>query len=486
MIDSKGFGTKVGIIGTGRGLYTASLFVLNIGLARTLGTLGYGSFQQVFIFNALFMIFSLGIPDTLYYFLPRLKKENISAFIGQTLFLLGISGIAVAALLFFGAHWFSSLQGNPGIEKSLKFFGIYGAFIIGSAFADPIFMIFGKVKYLFILSMLHAIFFVGLTAWCFFKTAPVEYLFLSMAIFGFIKYIFSWLLLGGIKSAYGGPKFSFKNQSFLLQLGFAIPVALSNGIDIISRWLDKFVVSFFLGTEPLGIFSVGALEIPFIGILVSTVYGLISPKLNTLHEEGNTDGFIELVRKTLQLTSKIIWPVFAYLFVFAGNLITLVFSNQYEGAVLPFRIYLTLLPIRIFLFGVILLALGKPRLIFTASLLTLFINLVLNVILVIKMGYIGAAASTVISTYLQAAILIWFIISELKTGLADIVPFRTLYNVAILSLISVGITYVFSKGFHSDLLIVLVSMAVFFIVYYILSYRAGFWGEDKFLFKRPQ
>ncbi len=113
MVDQKGFGVKVGVIGSGRSIYVASLFILNIGLARSLGPEGFGSFQQVFLFNILFIIFCLGIPETMYFFLPRLSEDERQSFIGQTLMLLALSAIFIVLLFWFGASTIAGIQSNP-------------------------------------------------------------------------------------------------------------------------------------------------------------------------------------------------------------------------------------------------------------------------------------------------------------------------------------------------------------------------------------
>ena len=84
MIDDKSFGGKVGVVGSGKSIYVISLFLLNVGFARSMGTEQYGSFLQVFMFTALFMILSMGIPETMYFFLPRLTDEERPRFLGQT------------------------------------------------------------------------------------------------------------------------------------------------------------------------------------------------------------------------------------------------------------------------------------------------------------------------------------------------------------------------------------------------------------------
>jgi len=473
VIDKKDFGANVGVIGSGRSIYVASLFILNIGLARSLGTEGYGSFQQVFIFSVFFMIFALGIPETMYFFLPRLKDEEQPEFISQTIFLLTISGIFVALLLWFGAPVFAKIQKNPSLEQSLKIFGIYGAFIIASSFSDPVFIIFNRVKYLFILSALHGLLFIVLTVCQYIMKFSIPMLFFAMCFFGLFKLILALIFLTKIRSETGKIHFLHVKHKVLLQLSFALPIALTSAIDIISRWLDKFVISFFLGAEPLGIFSVGAIEIPFISVFVASVYSVISPVLNSLHHKKDYDGFIKLITKTLKFTAKIVWPICAYLFIFADHLIPLVFTNSFEGSVEPFRIYLLLMPLRIFLFGVIIIALGQPRAVFWAALGSLIVNIFLNIFLVIKIGFLGPAIATVVSTYLQVGWLITVILLNLKVKIHELIPFRTLFDIGLISLLSVMIAFILTRAFENDLKVVFTSLTIFLGSYIFLGSQAG-------------
>lgn len=476
MIDERDFGGEVGIIGSGRSIYVLSLFIFNIGLARSLKSSGYGSFQQVFMFSVLFMIFSLGIPETLYYFLPRLSKEEWPGFIGQTFIVLTGAGITVASLLWFGAPLLAGLQKNPAIEMSIRFFGVYGAFIILSSCSDPIFIIFKRIKYLFVLSAIHGLFFIGLTAWQYVTNCSIRSLFGAMAGFGLVKLVLALYYVNKMGMA-DSPLFSRTflrvSRTVFLQLSFALPIALSNTIDIVSRWLDKFVISFFLGTEPLGIFSVGAIEIPFVSVFVSSVFSVASPVLNSCHHRGDTEGFVAMVVKAIKFTSKVIWPLGLYLMIFADHLIPLVFTHEYDHAVAPFRIYLLMMPLRIFLLGVILIGLGKPRIVLMAAFWSLVINAVLNVLFVIKIGFLGPAIATVVSTYIQVIILVWFILVNLNIGIRELIPFRTLFDIVLTSSLAAMIAYMLTRAFHSDLKAVLTSLAIFVGAYLFMGSRVG-------------
>jgi len=264
MGDTSGMGGNIGVVGSGRSFYVLSLFVLNIGLARSMGAESFGSFQQVFMFSALFAVLTLGVPETMYFFLPRLTAEERPGFLGQTILFLWASGCSLFLVFLLGATFLAGIQGNHSIVSNLRAFGVYGGFMVASAFADPIFIIFQRVRYLFSLSVLHGLFFIGMTVWQYASGATAAALFTAMAAFAAIKFMLALLLVYRMRPLIGDIRYVGVKRMLFLQLSFSLPIALSTTVDIVSTWLDKFVVSIYLGKEALGIFYVGAMEIPFV------------------------------------------------------------------------------------------------------------------------------------------------------------------------------------------------------------------------------
>jgi len=481
MSEFERFQGKAGIVGFCRSLYVGSVLILNIGLARAMGPEAFGSFQQVFIFNALFLILTLGIPETLYYFLPRFAEEDRPRFLGQTLQILLLSGIACIGLFWLIAPYLASVQHNPAIVGELRIFGIYGAFVIASSFSDPVFIWFKRIRNLFLLNVFHAVFLLGLTAWYYFTKGSASVIFAAMAVFGACKFVLALWLLYGMRQETGEIHFFQGKSTILLQLSFALPIVMSSTIDIISRWLDKYVVSFFFGAEALGVFFVGAIEVPFIGVFVSSVYSVISPVLNTLHYKGDFRGFAKVVTKAFKFTTKIIWPVFIYLFIFADHIIPLVFRESYEGAVAPFRIYLTMLPLRVASYGVIVVAIGRPRAVLQCAFLSLTANVILNIVLALQIGFIGPALATVISTWIHVGMLLTIIVTEIRIDLADIVPFRHLFTVAATAGLSGLAAYSLTLGLTEDVETIAISLIIFVALYFFLGSKAGLIRYSDFL-----
>ena len=304
MIDDENFGGKVGVVSSGKSIYVLSLFIMNIGLARSMGSVLFGSFQQVFMLTAVFMILSLGIPETMYFYLPRLTPDERPGFLGRTLLLLSFSGALTALILWFAAPRLAEIQGNPGIVTSLRLFGIYGAFLVASSFADPIFITFRRLKYLFLVNSLSGLFFILLTLWQYASGASIYSLFVVIAVFGLTKFVLSLVLLYRMRAETGIISFAGSKYSVMLQLSYSFPIALSSAVEIVSRWMDKFVISLFFGPEALGIFFVGAIEIPFVSVFLSSVFNVISPTLNKFHHDGDTGNFAKYIIPGTSITSK--------------------------------------------------------------------------------------------------------------------------------------------------------------------------------------
>jgi len=474
MDDDRRFSGIVGIVGSGKGIYILGVFFMNIGLARSMGTEVFGSFQQVFMFSALFTVLTLGIPETMYFFLPRLTAEERPGFLGQTLVMLGLNGFLNALVLWIAAPSLAGIQGNPEIVTSIRVFGLYGAFLIVSSFADPVFITFRRLGYLFVLSGVHGLVFILLTVWQYMTKADIFSMFAAIAFFGLVKLIVSVVLVYRMRAEIGPISFFGARPSLLLQLSYSIPIAMSTTIEVVSKWLDKFVVSFYFGPQALGIFYVGAIEIPLVNLLLSSVYSVASPVLNKLHHDNDTAGFADFINKMLEFTAKLIWPLFIYLIFFAGHLIPLVFKSDFLPAVVPFRVYLLMMPVRIALYGVIIIALGRSVFVFWGSFGAMVLNLVLNILLVRQLGFIGPAIATVISTYLHVVFFVVIILKLMKVRLGDILPVRAFIDIGLSSMVAVSVAILLTWSFSSDLKITILSLSIFSGTYIILGLKAGF------------
>ena len=82
-------------------------------LSRYFTKADYGTFKQIlYIYNTLLVIFTLGLPRTYSFFLPRVPIEEAKSVIKKINNILIASGLCMGGIIYFGAELFSDLLNN--------------------------------------------------------------------------------------------------------------------------------------------------------------------------------------------------------------------------------------------------------------------------------------------------------------------------------------------------------------------------------------
>jgi O-antigen/teichoic acid export membrane protein len=112
--------------------------------------------------------------------------------------------------------------------------------------------------------------------------------------------------------------------------------------------------------------------------------------------------------------------------VFAEPVVIGLFSAKYAASVWPFRIYLLFSPIRVTVFDYILASLGKTQMILKAQVIAMFANIILGFVLLQTFGWMGAAVSAVLASYLFVGLILNKIRERLEVSWWQVMPWRDL------------------------------------------------------------
>ena len=216
-------------------------------------------------------------------------------------------------------------------------------------------------------------------------------------------------------------KVSFDPGFYQEVFRYSLPLGLSSIIGMLSIQLDKLVVSGFFTPAQYAVFSIGAMELPFISILNNSVNAILLP-----HISSEPAKMTEVYRAAVRKNALIIFPFAVLGLIFATPLITFLYTETYLGSVPFFRVYLLNLPLRVATYGIIFMALRKTRYIMINSLVTLGLNLVLNLVLVRLIGMMGAVIATVIVTWLSVALYLYWMRHKLGLDLTELFPLKAL------------------------------------------------------------
>jgi O-antigen/teichoic acid export membrane protein len=265
----------------------------------------------------------------------------------------------------------------------------------------------------------------------------ILFLFVEM-IFAFIVYFFAGDLTGKIWPC-------FNAELIKKILHFSIPIGLASVVSTLSIELDKLIIGKLFNTEQLAIYTNAAREMP-VTIISSSLTAVLMPQIIKLLQKNKNKEAINLWGNATTISYVFICFIATSLFVYAPEVISLLYSDKYLPGVQVFRVYSIVLLLRCTYFGMILNSIGKTKFVFYSSLATLAINVVFSYIFYLLFGFIGPAIATLISIAVVAVAQLIATSHSMNTRFKNILPWNNIGYITIIN-IFLGILFFYVKKF---------------------------------------
>ncbi|MBP7309987.1 MAG: polysaccharide biosynthesis protein [Candidatus Cloacimonetes bacterium] len=456
------------------GLLTAADFfrfflksLIGIALARLITPGELGTYRQLFLIYTTFStLLMLGIPQSLLYFLPKAPDEKSQkALIARTLNIVSLLALLFALAMILFRHEVAFRFANPQIDKLLLLFAVYPVFMLITQLYSSVMLGLKQTARAakFMLFAIGCDFFLILGTALF--TRNLYSIVVAVIISAFLQWIYAQVQLRKYHALFDGSIYSGLKE----QLGYAIPLGLASIIGMLSMQLDKFMISGFFTPEQFAVFSIGAMELPLVGILSNSVNSVLLPHLSSSDPRAMSELYCGAVRKN----TLIIFPLTALFFIFAEPMMIFLYGQIYAEAAVYFRIYLLILPLRIATYGILFQACGKTKLIMVISVITLLSNAVLNFFMIRAWGMQGAAYATVTVTWLSVLLYLLLMHQSLKLKLSALFPIGKIVRTALVTIISGALVYALFTVLSSTLLQIVLGSGLFMLGYIFLGRLGG-------------
>jgi len=459
MVESRT--AKVLILSSGKALTALVGLVSVVILTRILSQLDFGAYRQAMLaytFAAPFAI--LGLDRALYAFLPG-EKERPRGLLVENLLLLTIAGSILSLFIIFGGDELLAKRfNNPALATLLSLMVLYPLFMLPSTALSACLMSCNRTGQLAVFNVASNLFmFLLIVIPCLFLPKP------STAVLGQVAgaVLTTTVAVYLMFRSCPGPTWRPTLNGMKKQLSFAVPLGLSSIIGTVSVTLPQLIVSFRCTTEIFAVYTVGAMEIPLIGIITGSITSVVLVDYARFYREGDLQAIVDLIHKAMIRSAILILPVATLLFSVASELMRILFGNSYEWGSVPFRIYLLQLPIRTITFGAILQATGNSKNILVYSLLYFGAIAVFGWTLVSMFGAAGAAISSVLAEYFVGVPYLIIVMSKiLNTKVIDLFPWSDMGKILIISgLPSVIVVALKSIMMLSDISWIIVALVIF-------------------------
>jgi O-antigen/teichoic acid export membrane protein len=399
----------------------------------------YGTYSQILlVINLMTTIIMMGLPNSINFFLARAETEEArKKFLSIYYTLSTILGFITGLVLVLSTPLIASYFANTYIKNFIYVLAIFPWTKIVIASIDHVLIVYGRPNRVMLFRILNSsiilliIFFVEL-----FDLSFNHY----MIFFVSVEVLFSLLVYFVVCKTSGGIHISFDLKDIKSILKFSIPLGLASVVAQLSIELDKLVIGRFFSTEDIAIYTNAAREMP-VTIIASALTAVLMPRLARLLKDKKYDDAVSIWGNSIEISFIIICFISFGLIVFAPEVISLLYSDKYLPGVDVFRVYSLVLLLRVTYFGMILNSIGKTKFIFYSSIISLFLNVMLNYIFYSIFGFVGPAVATFISMIIVIYLQLLATSISISIPMHSIFPWMKLLNIMF---INVLLAFIFS------------------------------------------
>ena len=461
-------------------LLVCSGLISGMVFTRVLTTTDYATYLQTFLaYDFAVPLLSLGLPSALYYFLAG-NPERQKGLVIDNLFLLFLVAILFSFFLIGGGtDLLSKRFNNPDIVRTLKWMIWYPLYTLPVLLAPAVWITKGKAQLNAVFNMVTGIVstILLIVSVLLFKDyeAPV----LVRIIFPAIVFpIYLFFIFRYVPGEWHWPRL----KSMWAILKFSIPLGLASVFGTLAIQLANLIVSALTSPEAYAVYAVGAKEIPLIGTITGSIAVVILADMATKIKDNQIKEALALFNKASLISACFLFPIMCFLMVHAQSFIVILYSEKYIDSVVPFRIYLLVIPVRIAYYGSAFIAFGKSKLILMRSLGDLLITGLLCYIFVSILGENGAALGLLVTLF------VWTVPFNLMTlrkyfdcQFSQILPFPQLFRVFFISIFSALISTVTLLLQLNLIVKFLISGSIFVLLYVLLAKH--YISEFNYLYK---
>lgn len=342
-------------------------------------------------------ILGLGVQQAIFYYLP-VEKERIRGRVADAIALVSIMGMLYGIFIALGGNQIlASRFSNPRVAEMLLWMIPYSLFTLPSSLTPSVLVARDRVVQSSIFTVSRQLFIgfgtvLPLLIWQN-AESPLIGNVVASVLFG-VEAIF--LMLRSTPTGSARPSLSGMRE----MLAFSIPLGLASMIGTITVQVDKLIVGVMCSPEEFAVFAVGAMEVPFLALVTGSITMVVIADMRKAIDAKKFAEALRLFHAVAIKSSLVIYPLGVFLFVCADPFIRVLFSDAYAGSVDPFRLYLLKLPYRVVVFGALLVALGRNKLILRMSAISLIVSSILSVLFVQIIGPVGAVIGPICSAYL--------------------------------------------------------------------------------------
>jgi O-antigen/teichoic acid export membrane protein len=462
-------------LGSANAVDYALQFLLPIVLTRTLDAQAFGEYRLLWLaIAALMLVTPMCMAPALYYFLPRADRPTQRIYINQTLVFLAVAGVVSAWAI---SGWNPFLPGkldglnehHPIVVPLFALVWIFAMALDALPTADE--RVGWQARAIMALSAVRA---VGLSLVAYY-TRSLEPVLWALVAFALLK---AGLLLWYVHRHHGFALPLARRDTFEAQVKQAAPFALSGFLHGMRSQGDQWIAAAIFTVTQFASFSVATVLAPLVQIFRQSVNNVFLPSMSRMQAAGDHAGMLGLNSRANCMVALFVYPMLAFAFVFAEEVVTLVYTQTYIEAATVMRVYIVGLVVFVVELVSLLFVLGQGAFAARVNAMVLVIALPLSFWGGMEVGLAGAAMGSVTALYVERLLSLQRISKLTSTPLSKLQDWKTLAGLGLAAALSATVAGGLVRWSEwTTLAALLAGGAIMAVAYPVFLRLTGQWEE---------
>jgi O-antigen/teichoic acid export membrane protein len=248
----------------------------------------------------------------------------------------------------------------------------------------------------------------------------------------------------------------FDGRLARLQLNFSLPFAVAEGLLALRVGADQWVVAANFSNTAFALISVASMVLLLGTLTRKPLNDALLPNISSLLGEGRLDDARALIQKGYLLLGLMLPPVIGLLISTADELVELIYTREYLGAVPLMQIYLLGQMTNVFAAGHLLQVFRFGRQAAMIGATSLLLSIALSILGLHLFGLAGAVAGSTTSLVLWECWALNKVAKALGTSIAQLIQLEQTWKVIVVVAVGVLVVHILCSGLDTSVFLRLV------------------------------
>jgi O-antigen/teichoic acid export membrane protein len=430
----------------GNAFYAGLSFLSIALLSHVLLPEDYGNLRYAMgIATVLSSLISLGFSQAIYYFLNNQAEEKAASWIMVNRLSMFMLSILIIAMSFFAYPFmFSNSIDQYQLMPVLGFM----AFTALCSCDLNILLHFQRAWSYFLAAFLMFVLRILGFYWAYSTAQSMVVFWLILLVTQAFFFLFNQVV---IQNQLRGYPMRIKSSMFMAMWKYSWPIGLAFVTGLLLTQTDRLLMMNFFGSaKEIAIISNGVFELPIISSMYVSFSTISMPLMIQHYNERKIVELLDERKAYQQRVAKLLFPTAAVLFLWAPEIVRLLFGAQYQESAPLFRVFSISFFLRFTSYHDVFMLSGRTKYIGFIQVFELIFHVVITYLAFWYLGIIGASAAAVLTNLMYVLVSSYFSAKILDINIRQLYPWRKLVSYLIFSFLVVLPFFVIKQFFNSD------------------------------------